>query len=94
MRWQRTTISSSRTHFDSPGYPKLHFIEHRYAGDWTNWWVPNAACTEAMLRSAGFEITAHPEQDVYLCRRVARPTPEGAVYPARPDRAGNGRERA
>ena len=28
-------------HFDEPGYPKLHFIEHRYADDPTNWWVPN-----------------------------------------------------
>ena len=30
-------------HFDEPGYPKLHFIEHRYARDPTNWWAPNAA---------------------------------------------------
>lgn len=69
--------------FDRPGYPKLHFIEHRYAGDPTNWWVPNRACTEAMLRSAGFEITAHPEDEVYLCRPAAAPGGEGAVYPAR-----------
>lgn len=54
--------------FDRPRYPKLHFIEHRYAGDPTNWWVPNAACAEAMLRSAGFEIVEHPEQEVYVCR--------------------------
>ena len=57
-------------HFDEPGYPKLHFVEHRYAHDPTNWWVPNRACVEAMLRSAGFEITAHPEDEVYICRRV------------------------
>ena len=44
--------------FDEPGWPKLHFVEHRYAGDPTNWWVPNRACAEAMLRSAGF---AHRE---------------------------------
>lgn len=56
--------------FDRPDYPRLHFIEHRYAGDPTNWWVPNRACTEAMLRSAGFAITAHPESEVYLCRRM------------------------
>ena len=31
----------------------MHFVEHRYAGDPTNWWVPNRACAEAMLRSAG-----------------------------------------
>jgi tRNA (mo5U34)-methyltransferase len=72
-----------REHFDSPGYPKLHFVEHRYAADPTNWWIPNRACVEAMLRSAGFRITGHPEEEVYVCR-LARPA-EGAcaVYPAR-----------
>jgi tRNA (mo5U34)-methyltransferase len=68
--------------FDKSGYPKLHFIERRYAGDPTNWWVPNRACTEAMLRSAGFEITDHPEAEVYICRRAAA-APANAVYPAR-----------
>jgi tRNA (mo5U34)-methyltransferase len=70
--------------FDKPGYPKLHFIEHRYADDPTNWWVPNRACAEAMLRSAGFEILSHPEDEVYVCRRVEAPEWAGAVYPARP----------
>ncbi|MGQ0561182.1 MAG: TIGR04290 family methyltransferase [Gemmatimonadota bacterium] len=55
--------------FDEPGYPKLHFVERRYADDPTNWWIPNRACVEAMLRSAGFRIEAHPEKEVYLCRR-------------------------
>jgi len=53
--------------FDQPGYPRLHFVEHRYAGDPTNWWIPNAACAEALLRTAGFTVIAHPEQEVYLC---------------------------
>jgi tRNA (mo5U34)-methyltransferase len=70
-------------HFDRPGYPKLHFVEERYAGDPTNWWVPNRACAEAMLRSAGFRIDAHPEPEVYICRRVAAPEWAGAAYPAR-----------
>ncbi|HSC17342.1 MAG TPA: TIGR04290 family methyltransferase [Rhizomicrobium sp.] len=68
--------------FDSPEFPKMHFIEHRYAGDPTNWWVPNRAGTEAMLRSAGFEILNHPEDEVYLCRPVDPPAGFGAVYPA------------
>jgi tRNA (mo5U34)-methyltransferase len=54
--------------FDDPAYPRLFFVEHRYAGDPTNWWIPNRACAEAMLRSAGFEITAHPETEVFVCR--------------------------
>ncbi|MGE5501270.1 MAG: TIGR04290 family methyltransferase [Ignavibacteriales bacterium] len=78
-------------HFDSPGYPKLHFIEHEYANDWTNWWAPNAACSEAMLRSAGFRILEHPEDEVYVCRRVERPTAAGAVYPAKPKPNGGSR---
>ncbi len=59
---------NSAAPFDSPGYPKMHFIEHRYSHDETNWWVPNRACVEAMLRSSGFLIVAHPEDEVYLCR--------------------------
>ena len=70
--------------FDDPGYPKLHFIERRYAGDQTNWWAPNRAATEAMLRSAGFDILGRPEEETYLCRRVARADAAyGPVYPAR-----------
>lgn len=55
--------------FERPGHPALYFIEHRYAGDWTNWWIPNRACVEAMLRSSGFVIETRPEDEVYLCRR-------------------------
>ncbi|HEX8213535.1 MAG TPA: TIGR04290 family methyltransferase [Longimicrobium sp.] len=69
--------------FDRASYPKLHFIENRYADDPTNWWVPNAACAEAMLRSAGFTILAHPEDEVYVCRRGERSEWAGAVYPAK-----------
>ncbi|MBC6982693.1 TIGR04290 family methyltransferase [Caulobacter sp. 17J80-11] len=72
-----------KAQFDTPAWPKLHFIEQAYAGDWTNWWAPNAACTEAMLRSSGFEVLEHPEAEVFVCRRAERPTPDGAVYPAR-----------
>ncbi len=73
--------------FHESGYPKLHFIEHRYASDPTNWWVPNRACVEAMLRSAGFRIEAHPEPEVYLCRRGQASGGAGAVYPAKRHRA-------
>ena len=54
--------------FDSPDYPVLHFVENRYAGDPSNWWIPNRACAEAMLRSSGFEIIDHPEEEVYICK--------------------------
>lgn len=68
--------------FDEAGFPKLHFIEHRYANDQTNWWVPNSACVEAMLRSSGFEILSHPEEETYICRRVGTDG-MAAIYPAR-----------
>jgi tRNA (mo5U34)-methyltransferase len=69
--------------FDRPGFPRLHFIEQRYSRDQTNWWLPNRACSEALLRSAGFEILDHPEEEVFVCRW--HPLFEGslAVYPAR-----------
>lgn len=56
------------TIFDEHAYPKMHFVEHRFANDETNWWIPNRACAEAMLRSAGFTIFAHPEAEVFLCK--------------------------
>ncbi|NOJ42163.1 TIGR04290 family methyltransferase [Bradyrhizobium australiense] len=70
-------------HFNRPGYPKLHFVEHRYADDPTNWWIPNNASVEAMLRSSGFEIELHPENEVYICRRTEAPPGAGAAYPKR-----------
>jgi tRNA (mo5U34)-methyltransferase len=66
--------------FDRPDFPKLHFIEKRYAQDPTNWFVPNRAAAEAMLRSSGFTIEAHPEEEVYICRCGPQPQ-DGAVYP-------------
>jgi tRNA (mo5U34)-methyltransferase len=72
--------------FDDPGFPKLHFIEREFAHDWTNWWAPNAACSMAMLRAAGFTVDRTPEPDVYLCRVAPVPYAKygpAAVYPAR-----------
>jgi tRNA (mo5U34)-methyltransferase len=72
--------------FFETGYPTLHFVEREYSHDWTNWWVPNRACTEAMLRSAGFTIDKRIEEEVYLCKVADRPYAKygpAAVYPAR-----------
>jgi tRNA (mo5U34)-methyltransferase len=59
---------TDRSPFEQESYPKLYFVENRYAGDQTNWWIPNRACAQAMLRSAGFEILANPEDEVFICR--------------------------
>jgi tRNA (mo5U34)-methyltransferase len=68
--------------FARSGFPRLHFVEHSYSGDPTNWWIPNRACAEAMLRSSGFDILGQIEAEVFLCKRRAVAEP-GAVYPAR-----------
>jgi tRNA (mo5U34)-methyltransferase len=59
--------------FEQPEFPQMFFIEKNYAHDPTNWWIPNRACVEAMLRSAGFAIVAHPEEEVFLCQVGALP---------------------
>ncbi len=72
--------------FDAPGYPRMHFIERSFSDDWTNWWAPNRACSAAMLRASGFEIVAHPEDEVFLARVADVPYSQwgpAAVYPAK-----------
>ncbi len=53
-----------------PGWPAMAFIEHKVANDATNWWAPNHACVEAMLRAAGFKVLKRPAHEFYLCRPV------------------------
>jgi tRNA (mo5U34)-methyltransferase len=57
-----------------PGRPLAAFVEHRLAGDPTNWWVPTPSAVEAMARSAGLEIVSQPGDELWLCRR-AGPNP-------------------
>lgn len=51
----------------SPGWPRMAFIENSLAGDNTNWWAPNHAAVEAMLRSSGLKTIRRPDHEVYLC---------------------------
>jgi tRNA (mo5U34)-methyltransferase len=73
--WQREI-------FSQPGFPSLYFIENKYAGDPTNWWIPNRSCAEAMLRSSGFELLEHPEEEVFVCKWQPLAEAPLAVYPA------------
>jgi tRNA (mo5U34)-methyltransferase len=66
--WEEDTFANEK-------FPRMYFIENRFANDPTNWWIPNRACFEAMLRSAGFEILDHPEDEVFICRRTEVPGP-------------------
>jgi tRNA (mo5U34)-methyltransferase len=66
-----------RDDFAAEGWPRVSFIEHKYAGDETNWWAPNHAAVEAMLRSSGMRVTARPGHELYLCE----PDPAAAAWP-------------
>jgi tRNA (mo5U34)-methyltransferase len=57
-----------RDRMRAPGWPTMAFIEHDLAGDPTNWWAPDAACVEAMLRTSGMEIVAQPGHEIWICR--------------------------
>jgi len=57
--------------FAEVNFPAMYFIEKSYSNDPTNWWIPNRAAVEAMLRSSGLEIEAHPEPETWICRPTA-----------------------
>ena len=48
------------------GWPLMAFIEKKLAKDPTNWWAPNHSCIEAMLRTCGLKVTAHPGHEMYI----------------------------
>jgi tRNA (mo5U34)-methyltransferase len=89
--------------FDRSSFPKLHFVEHSYANDPTNWWIPNRACSEAMLRSAGFRLVSNPEREVLVCELGEREVdltsersvigPHARAHALPPERTGAGGSR-
>jgi tRNA (mo5U34)-methyltransferase len=77
---------------NQPGWPRMSFIEHRYSGDPTNWWVPNHAAAEALLRSSGMRVTANLGHEIYLCEPAPSDSPTRAPYDFTPElRAATGR---
>lgn len=54
--------------FAARNFPAMYFIEKKYSHDPTNWWIPNRAAVESMLRSSGLTIIAHPESETWVCR--------------------------
>ncbi len=77
--WEPDYPFSETAIFDQPDFPRLHFVENCYSGDPTNWWIPNRACAESMLRSAGFRILDHPEEEVFICEITERNFPDEEV---------------
>ncbi|MDQ3810974.1 MAG: TIGR04290 family methyltransferase [Chloroflexota bacterium] len=58
---------SERDVFFDQRFPRMYFVERAYAGDSTNWWIPNPSCTQALLRTVGLRIVERPCQEVYVC---------------------------
>jgi len=56
-----------RERLAEPGWPHAAFIEHRLAGDPTNWWAADDACVRAMARSAGLRVVETPGHEIYVC---------------------------
>jgi tRNA (mo5U34)-methyltransferase len=51
-------------------FPAAYFIENSYAGDYTNWFIPNRSGAEAMLRSAGLSITPTADPETWICEPI------------------------
>jgi tRNA (mo5U34)-methyltransferase len=75
---------SKESIFTEPSYPAMYFVEKSYAHDPTNWWIPNRACAQAMLRSAGFSIVSSPDLDVFVCKLEAAGASSGFKDITRP----------
>lgn len=56
-----------RARLREPGWPAMAFIEKRLRGDPTNWWAPNHAGVEALLRASGFRVLERIADECYLC---------------------------
>jgi tRNA (mo5U34)-methyltransferase len=69
-------VIDNRAILREPGWSKMAFIEHRFAADPSNWWIPNHAAVEAMLRSSGLRVVQHPGHEIYLCQPDATLTSE------------------
>ncbi len=65
--WEKNYHFWNKEIFSHPDFPCMYFVENSYANDPTNWWIPNRSAAEAMLRSSGLRIEAHPEPETWIC---------------------------
>lgn len=65
--WEKNYHFWNKQIFADPDFPCMYFVEDSYANDPTNWWIPNCGAAEAMLRSSGLELIAHPEPETWIC---------------------------
>lgn len=55
-----------REDLQSPGFPRLSFVEGAYRGDLSNWWIPNYEALEPLARSAGMRVVARPHPELLV----------------------------
>jgi tRNA (mo5U34)-methyltransferase len=71
-----------RARLRDPGWPAMAFIEKRLRGDPTNWWAPNHACVEALLRASGFRVLSRIADECYLAEPRALDEAEASMIDA------------
>jgi tRNA (mo5U34)-methyltransferase len=62
----RNLTLAERGEMNRKGWPRMAFIENALENDPTNWWAPNGACVEGMLRAAGFRVVSNPADEMYV----------------------------
>lgn len=77
--WEPDYPITEKGIFFDDRFPRLYFIEGQYAGDPTNWWIPNPAASLALLRTVGMRLVERPCVEVYLCERAAGSGPPPPV---------------
>jgi len=84
MKCPRNIALTEREQMLHPAWPKMAFVEESLEGDPTNWWVPNHAAVEAMLRSCGWQSIGYLGEEIYHCgnRSAVLPTEPRPRLPA------------
>ena len=62
---------NDRSELVAPHFPKLSFIEHKLAGDPTNWFAFDPAAVEAALRSCGFAGVTRLTDELWRAEKPA-----------------------
>ncbi len=78
MQCPRNIALADRDRMLDSAWPKMAFIEDSLEGDPTNWWVPNHAAVEAMLRSCGWRSITCLGEEIYHCQDRSAGLPLGA----------------
>ncbi len=71
LEWEKDYPFWNTQIFEQRDFPAMYFIEQSYSNDPTNWWIPNRAAVEGMLRSSGLRIESHPEPETWVCAPAA-----------------------